>query len=219
MAGGTITCSTRCDHFPSALYKDYSLSSSEFFMESDIIKESSPKILNLTCHSGEPCIPCEIVWSSNSVYLYPISTSQWTSNSGSGYISVSNALYFITKYVDGKRIQCSVNCSNESSYSINRTYTISFQAVQESTTIYTSVVTKQWHTAVLCALSGTLLLALVTALTVLLFLRFKPHAYERFLRLRGPVASDPSRHVYDAVQSTVETTALHDIRRISAMVL
>ncbi|XP_052806942.1 uncharacterized protein LOC128236123 isoform X2 [Mya arenaria] len=218
MVGGTITCSSRCHHFPSRLYKDYKISVSEFFMETAIIDGYiSPKILNLTCHSGETCIPCTIVWSSNSVYLYPISTSQWTKNSGSGYTAVSNALYFITNDVDGKQIQCSAKCGNDSSDSKHETYTISFQAFQESATIYASVVTQQWHTAVLCALSGTLLLALVTKLTVLLLRRCKPHAYERFLRRRGPVASDPSRHVYDVVQSTVETTALHALRMTSAI--
>ncbi|XP_052762009.1 uncharacterized protein LOC128204647 [Mya arenaria] len=90
--------------------------------------------------------------------------------------------------------------------------------LKESITICASVVTQQWHTSVLYALSGTVLLSLVTALTVLLLCRCKSHAYERFLHRRGPVASDPSRHVYDGVQSTVETTVLHDLRRTTAIV-
>ncbi|XP_052791012.1 uncharacterized protein LOC128224943 [Mya arenaria] len=100
------------------------------FMETAIVKESSPLILNLTCQSGGPFTPCSIAWSSNSVYLYPISTSQWTKNSTSGYISVSNALYFITKDVDGKRIQCYAKCENDSSDSKHETYTISIKAFQ-----------------------------------------------------------------------------------------
>ncbi|XP_052813046.1 uncharacterized protein LOC128245066 isoform X2 [Mya arenaria] len=210
MTEGTITCSTRCDHFPSHLYKDYTLSFSDFpldlFMESAIEKDSNSKILNLTCHTGGTCIPCAITWSSNSVFLHPLSTSQWTKNSGSGYTSVSNALYYITKDVDGKEIQCSAKCWNDSSDSKHERYTISFQAFQA----------EHWRTLVLYALSGTLLLTLATTLIVLLVRRCKPHAYERFLRRRRPAESDPSRHVYDAVQSTVETTTLHDLRRLSA---
>ncbi|XP_052806834.1 uncharacterized protein LOC128236054 isoform X2 [Mya arenaria] len=141
----------------------------DLFMEATIVKQSIPNILNLTCNTSGKCMPCAIAWSSNSVLLDPISTSQWTKNSGSGYTSVSNALYFITKDVDGKRIQCSVNCGNESSYSNNETYTISFQAVQ---------------------------------------------VYATLLRRRKTAVRERCTHVYDTV-SNVETTALHNLRGVS----
>ncbi|XP_052805985.1 uncharacterized protein LOC128235241 isoform X2 [Mya arenaria] len=143
------------------------------FMQSTTVKENNHNILNLTCNSGETCMPCAIAWSSNSVFLYPISTSQWTNKSDSGYISVSNALFFITKDVKGKRIQCSANCRNDSSDIIHETYTIGFDAFQEAATNPASFVVQPLHMSVLYALSGTILLLLVTTLTVLLFRRCK----------------------------------------------
>ncbi|XP_052805591.1 uncharacterized protein LOC128234974 isoform X1 [Mya arenaria] len=220
MAGGTITCSTRCNHFTSNVNKNYELSCSDIplclFMETSIVKESNPEFLNLTFNTGPTCMPCAISWTTNFVFLHPISISQWTKNSGLGIISVSNALFLLTKDVDGKRIQCSAKCGNDSSDIIHETYTIVFEAFQEAATNPASVVALQFHVSVLYALSGTILLLFITKLALLLFRRCKSQAYEMFLRRRKTAYSDPSSHVYDAVQSTAEATMLHDIRRISA---
>ncbi|XP_052806943.1 uncharacterized protein LOC128236123 isoform X3 [Mya arenaria] len=170
-------------------------------------------LLNISCETNESNPPCTIEWSSDIDSLRNARRYNWTYGDSGSYRVVSNVLQSFTEDMVGGTITCSSRCHHFPSR-LYKDYKIS---VSESATIYASVVTQQWHTAVLCALSGTLLLALVTKLTVLLLRRCKPHAYERFLRRRGPVASDPSRHVYDVVQSTVETTALHALRMTSAI--
>ncbi|XP_052818543.1 uncharacterized protein LOC128244590 isoform X2 [Mya arenaria] len=219
MTGGTITCSTICDHFPFNLNTDYTVSSSDFspeqFMKAEIVKESNHNVLNLTCKTVDTCMPCTIAWSSNSVFLSSISTAQWTNASNLGYTTVSNALYLITKGLDGKRIHCSTYCGNASSHSEQETYIISLEDFQESTTNLASVVIQQWHLSILYSVAGSILVVLVTMCAVLLFRRCKPQVYETVLLRRRSAGEEGPRHMYDGVQHNVETNALYNLTEVS----
>ncbi|XP_052806967.1 uncharacterized protein LOC128236138 isoform X3 [Mya arenaria] len=239
MAGGTITCSIRCDHFQSHLTTNYTVSSS-----------GGPTLyLNMTspvqlCPNTRVTVNClvddsnangqwTLRWEDANTTVLRICTQieeclltlDYTGDGLNTYIcyawtsvdllkhslTVSSSM---TEDVDGKRIQCSVNCGNESSYSNNETYTISFQAVQDSTNNSAPVLTQKWFMSVIYAVAGTLLCLLVLTLTLLLFRRCKPHVYATLLRRRKTAVRERCTHVYDTV-SNVESTALHNLRGVS----
>ncbi|XP_052805080.1 uncharacterized protein LOC128234703 [Mya arenaria] len=87
---------------------------------------------------------------------------------------------------------------------------------EEATTNPALVVSQRWHTSALFAVSGTVIGVLATTFTVLLCRRCKPHVYEMLIRLRRPTARERSTHVYDVVQSNIETNALYNLTRVSA---
>ncbi|XP_052820542.1 uncharacterized protein LOC128246397 [Mya arenaria] len=98
---------------------------------------------------------------------------------------------------------------------LRNSLTVSSSRTDEATTNPELVVTQQWH-LVLYVVAGILLVLLVTTFTVFLFRRCKPHVYEKPLRPRRTAVREQSIHVYDVVQSDVETTALHNLRGVSA---
>ncbi|XP_052806026.1 uncharacterized protein LOC128235264 isoform X2 [Mya arenaria] len=169
----------------------------------------SVRFFSLSCETNQKSA-CKIEWSNDNGDLRNVHRNNWTYGKSGNYRSFSNVLYKVVQDSVGRTITCSTRCDYFPLH-LNKKYKVS---CSEATTISASVVTQQWHTLVLYVLSAALLLSLVTTLTVLLLWRFKPHAYEKFLHRRRPACTDPSINLYDAVQPSVHTTALHDLVRL-----
>ncbi|XP_052819532.1 uncharacterized protein LOC128245434 isoform X1 [Mya arenaria] len=207
MPGGTITCSTRCGHFPSVSDKSYTVSFSDVPIL--YLNITSPVALhpNITV-----IVKCFVVDLSNS--------EQWTfwwedANKTviQNCIKVEQCLLTLNYTGDGdKRYICNTRKSKEL---LRNSLTVSSSRTDEATTNPAKVVTQQWH-LVLYAVAGILLVLLVTTFTVLLFRRCKPRVYETLLRRRRTAVRGQSLQVYDVVQANVATTALHNLGGVSA---
>ncbi|XP_052820541.1 uncharacterized protein LOC128246396 [Mya arenaria] len=136
--------------------------------------------------------------------LFNISSHTFTSTA-----TIANA----NKTWNGKQM-C---CTRKSMYSFGFTDVSVCKniSMKEVTTNPALAVTEQWH-SILYAVAGILPALLGTTFIVILFRRCKHHESETILSRRRTVVREQHLHLHDVVEPNLDTTALHNLRGVSA---
>ncbi|XP_052803266.1 uncharacterized protein LOC128233570 [Mya arenaria] len=205
--GGTITCSTKCDHFPSHLYtNDTVYVSSEPTMQ---FNTTSPVHLYPNITVIVKCLvdDCHVI-------------RQWTLR----WEDENKTEIKTCRQTEECLLTLNYTGDEEMTYSciawksdelLRNSMTVLNTMTKEATTNPALGVTQHLYT-VIYAVSGSVLLLLVTTYTSLICRHCKPHVYEMLLRRRRTAGRERSAHVYDDVQPNLETTELHNIQGVSA---